>query len=86
MIYDIMKIWRERMNHLMNEWINDKAVYRTAPATPGVLKMSKSNIKFQNVLKNNTAKRQCMTLGKGAKNQNVNFFQIGVNPSPPLKM
>ena len=31
--YDIMKIWRKRMTH----WINDEAVYRTAPATPGLL-------------------------------------------------
>ena len=25
------------MNHLINEWMNDEAVYRTAPATPGLL-------------------------------------------------
>jgi hypothetical protein len=45
MIYDIMNIWRKRMNKLMNELmnesmnesINDEAVYRTAPATPGLL-------------------------------------------------
>ena len=40
-IYDIMKIWRKRMtrwiNELMNESINGEAVYRTAPATPGLL-------------------------------------------------
>ena len=26
------------MNESINEWINDEAVYRTAPATPGLLK------------------------------------------------
>ena len=25
------------MSYLINEWINDEAVYRTAPATPGLL-------------------------------------------------
>ena len=34
----IMKIWRKRMNRLINQLINDEAVYRTAPATPGLLK------------------------------------------------
>ena len=38
-IYDIMKIWRKRLTELTNESINDKAVYRTAPATPGLLKI-----------------------------------------------
>ena len=33
-IYDNMKIWRKRLTDLMS----DKAVYRTAPATPGLLK------------------------------------------------
>ena len=28
----------EEKAHGLNEWINDKAVYRTAPATPGLLK------------------------------------------------
>ena len=28
------------MNRLMNELINDEAVYRTAPATPGLLNKS----------------------------------------------
>ena len=28
------------MTHLMNESINHEAVYRTAPATPGLLKKS----------------------------------------------
>ena len=32
-----MKIWRKRIADLMNESINDEAVYRTAPATPGLL-------------------------------------------------
>ena len=27
------------MNEWINEWINDKAFYRTAPATPGLLMM-----------------------------------------------
>ena len=37
-IYDIMKIWRKRMTDSLNELMNGKAVYRTAPATPGLLK------------------------------------------------
>ena len=36
-IYDIMKIWRKRLTDWINQWISDKAVYRTAPATPGLL-------------------------------------------------
>ena len=36
-IYDNMKIWRERLTELINELMNDEAVYRTAPATPGLL-------------------------------------------------
>ena len=32
-----MKIWRKMMTHLINQWRNDQAVYRTAPATPGLL-------------------------------------------------
>ena len=38
-----MKIWRKRLTHslteLINELINDEAVYRTALATPGLLNM-----------------------------------------------
>ena len=33
-----MKIWRKRLSEWLNEWINHKAVCRTAPATPGLLK------------------------------------------------
>ena len=29
------------MTQSVNEWINDEAVYRTAPATPGLLKSRK---------------------------------------------
>ena len=36
-----LKIWRKRMTEWMNEWINDKAVFWTAPATPGLLKTKK---------------------------------------------
>ena len=32
------------MNELINELINDKAVYRTAPATPGLLNITGSVI------------------------------------------
>ena len=32
-----MKIWRKRLTYLLTELINDEAVYRTAPATPGLL-------------------------------------------------
>ena len=34
-IYDVLKIWRKST---LNELINDEAVYRTAPATPCLLK------------------------------------------------
>ena len=34
-----MKIWRKRLTYLLTELINDEAVYRTAPATPGLLNM-----------------------------------------------
>ena len=37
MIYDIIKIWRKRLTDSVNESVNDEAVYRTAPATPGLL-------------------------------------------------
>ena len=33
-------IWSKRMNQSMNESVNDKAVCRTAPATPGLLIIS----------------------------------------------
>ena len=32
-----MNILRKRMSHLINQSISDEAVYRTAPATPGLL-------------------------------------------------
>ena len=32
-----MKIWRKRLTHSINESISDEGVYRTAPATPGLL-------------------------------------------------
>ena len=39
-----MIIWRSggkgSLNELINEWINDEAVYRTPPATPGLLIIS----------------------------------------------
>jgi hypothetical protein len=44
MIYDIMKIWRKRMNESMNQSMNHEAVYRTAPATPGLLIMLSPNM------------------------------------------
>ena len=41
----VMKISRKRMtqwmNEWMNEWINDEALYRTAPATPGLLNITR---------------------------------------------
>ena len=33
-----MKIWRKRIGDSINQLISDEAVYRTAPATPGLLK------------------------------------------------
>ena len=42
-----LKIYPQTMTQLMNELINDEAVCRTAPATPGLLKIGKeSNIMF----------------------------------------
>ena len=34
----------------MNEWINDKAVYRTAPATPGLLKIKGTKFTLTHIL------------------------------------
>ena len=34
-----MKIFPQRMNDFMNYLMNDKGVCRTAPATPGLLKI-----------------------------------------------
>ena len=34
-----LKIFPQTMSELMNESINREAVYRTAPATPGLLKI-----------------------------------------------
>ena len=48
-IYDIMKIWMKRLTDWINESINDKAVYRTAPATPVLLNMSRGHIPNINV-------------------------------------
>ena len=36
-IYDVVNIWRKRIGDLINEFVNHKAVYRTAPATRGLL-------------------------------------------------
>ena len=35
----LLKIWRKRITHWLNVWINDKGVYRTAPATPSQFKI-----------------------------------------------
>ena len=32
----VLKILNKRITYWINEWINDKGVYRTAPATPGL--------------------------------------------------
>ena len=34
---DVMNIWRKRVTESVNELIHYEAVYRTAPATPGLL-------------------------------------------------
>ena len=39
MIYDIKKIWRKRLTLWINEWINYKAVYRTAPTDRQTLQL-----------------------------------------------
>ena len=38
----VWKILNERMTNLINEWINYEGAYRTAPASPGLLKHRKS--------------------------------------------
>ena len=35
----------------MNQLMNDKAVYRTAPATPGLLNIPSPNLKSRNIIK-----------------------------------
>ena len=40
-IYRVMKIFPQTIAELMNESVNYEAVYRTAPATPGLLKTDK---------------------------------------------
>ena len=35
-----MKIWRKRIADSIDQLINDEAVYRTAPATPGLLNIT----------------------------------------------
>ena len=37
-----MKIWRKRLTYLPNELISEEAVYRTAPATPGLLNIDRT--------------------------------------------
>ena len=41
-----MKIWRKRVRDLINECMNDRDVFRTAPATPGLLIISKDENKL----------------------------------------
>ena len=36
-IYDVVKIWRKRLNQLINQLIIKKGYCRIAPATPGLL-------------------------------------------------
>ena len=35
-IEGLMKIFSQIMTYWINEWVNDKGVYKTAPATPGL--------------------------------------------------
>ena len=41
-----MILWRSGGKGSLNESVNDKAVYRTVPATPGLLKMSANSITY----------------------------------------
>ena len=43
-----MKIWRKRIAESLNQLINHEAVYRTAPATPGLLKTHNFPVKLNN--------------------------------------
>ena len=40
---DVLKIWRKRLTHLMNELMSNEGVCRTAPATPGLLDIALQN-------------------------------------------
>ena len=43
---DDVNIWRKRLTYRINELINDEAVCRTAPATPGLLKRCSLNVQL----------------------------------------
>ena len=45
-IYDVVDIWRKRHADSLNELITYRAVCRTAPATPGLLKISQSKTRL----------------------------------------
>ena len=38
-VWEVLKIGRKRVTHSLTDWINDGGVCRTAPATPGLLKI-----------------------------------------------
>ena len=42
---DVMNIWKKRVTESVNELINNEAVCRTAPATQGLLKITKKGWK-----------------------------------------
>ena len=44
-IDSVLKILNKRMNEWIDKWINDKGIYRTAPATPGLSKRSMVEIR-----------------------------------------
>ena len=82
LIYRITQL----MNELMNELINHEGVYRTAPATPGLLKtvgLSKT-VHFSDLKKRdpNVKNRTCLFLKIVSSQENIrnmffdqNFFQ-----------
>ena len=55
------------MNQLINESINDEAVYKTAPATPGLFQKLCHSLKTQNMMQ--LKNPNC----EGKKTQNLDY-------------
>ena len=63
-----MKIWRKRIDHSINQLISHEAVYRTAPATPGLSiifgTVKKSKLPGATVLKHRSEQQQTKSFGQ----------------------
>ena len=71
---DVMNIWRKRVTESVNELINYEAFYRTAPATQGLLKITKK------VWKSTAQKKKCFFLANFALLSRIFLVLVFLTP------